>query len=102
LELGCTGSKGRGRRDGRQVLEHPQGLFYTAVFSVTAYAVVINDRYLIKIILPVAGLIVDWWIWKDMKVMLDQRQREREGRSANINQRLDHLEDRLENRVDGL
>ena len=79
-----------------------KGLFYTAVFAVTAYAVVINDRYLIKIILPVAGLIVGWWIWKDMKVMLDQRQREREGRSAIINQRLDHLEDRLENRVDGL
>jgi hypothetical protein len=82
-----------------------RAFLYAAVFGLAAYAVIVNDRDLIKMLTPVVAVIVGWWIWQDLRVMLDRRRREREGRSAIIEDRLDRLEDRLadlENRVDGL
>jgi hypothetical protein len=53
--------------------------------------------------LPIAYLIVGWWIWKDLKPAIDRWRRDRETRSMIIGQRLDRLEERmmeLENRLD--
>jgi ATP/ADP translocase len=101
FELGCRASGVVGDRMGSTI----KAIFYTVLFGLAAYAVVVDDRTMTKILLPVVFLVIGWWIWKDLKVTLERRQREREAHSKIINQRLNHLEDRLdelENRVDGL